>query len=147
MLNHGTKLENNKETPSWKFSTQEGLALVAALSQQDETQTNTNWLISDVLQSYFFFKYFFSWILFVLWYTFFADWRGIGMVNRYLIGLTSFALHWPIIACSVQDPEGLARRVPLSGIRFNKEKENQKLKYLKAEKNLSLSILKNLLSK
>ena len=24
------KLENNKATPSWKFSTQEGLALVAA---------------------------------------------------------------------------------------------------------------------
>ena len=41
MLNHGTKLENNKETPSWKLSTQEGLALVAALSQQDETKTNT----------------------------------------------------------------------------------------------------------
>ena len=32
VLNDGMKLENNKATSSWKFSTQEGLALVAALS-------------------------------------------------------------------------------------------------------------------
>ena len=30
VLNDRMKLENNKATPSWKFSTQEGLALVAA---------------------------------------------------------------------------------------------------------------------
>ena len=37
------KLENNKATPSWKFSTQEGLALVAAWSYQiDKKQKQTN---------------------------------------------------------------------------------------------------------
>ena len=36
------KLENNKATPSWKFSTQEGLALVAALSTSDEYTKQIN---------------------------------------------------------------------------------------------------------
>ena len=35
VLNHGIKLENNKATPSWKFGTREGLALVV-----DKTTNN-----------------------------------------------------------------------------------------------------------
>ena len=35
VLNHGIKLENNKATPSWKFRTREGLALVV-----DKTTNN-----------------------------------------------------------------------------------------------------------
>ena len=37
VLNHGIKLENNKGTPSWKFSTREGLALVVALSSNNNS--------------------------------------------------------------------------------------------------------------
>ena len=36
VLNDRMKLENNKATPSWKFSPQEGLALVAPLSTSNE---------------------------------------------------------------------------------------------------------------
>ena len=54
-----------------------------------------------------------------------------------------FMIAW----CTFHSPEGFARRVPLSSIRCNKGYENHKLKYVKEEENLSLSILKGLLLK
>ena len=54
-----------------------------------------------------------------------------------------FMISW----CTFHSLEGFAQRVPLSSIRCNKGWENHKLKYVKREENLSLSILKGLLLK
>ena len=48
----------------------------------------------------------------------------------------------PLISCYFIMRNGFTRRVPLSSIRSNKGWENHKLKYVKGEENLSLSIFK-----